>query len=145
MYVHNLADKHPTHVAAAVRCIAAIRSLPPEKRPEKLYGCEVWRGLDWLSDDEKVVFDLTGYDALLEAVLNVHESQIAGGKEYCAASMGRRAANATYAASHGVDKFTRCAYAMDLTPLVIDDKIGVGEFILSKVKKFENEILVRPK
>lgn len=142
MYVHNLADKHPTHVASAVRCIEALRSLPRESRPSKLYGCEVWRGLDWLSDDEKVVFDLTGYNALLSAVLDVHKSQIAGGKEYCAASMGRRAANATYSASHGVDKYTHCAYAMELTPLIEEDGLDVREFIVSKLKKFENELLV---
>lgn len=36
-------------------------------------------------------------------VLDVYESQIAGGKEYCTAAIGRRAGNATFSASHGVD------------------------------------------
>ena len=35
MYIHNLADKHPTHVGTAVNCIKALRELPKEARPKK--------------------------------------------------------------------------------------------------------------
>lgn len=52
VYTHNLADKHETHVATALRLIKAIREIPAELRPKKLYGCEVWRNLDWINDDE---------------------------------------------------------------------------------------------
>lgn len=142
MYIHNLADKHPTHVATAVRCIEAARALPKGERPEKLYGCEVWRGLDWLNDDEKVVFDVSGYDKLLENVLAVYESQIAGGKRYDLATLGRRRANATYSESHGVDSCTQAAYAMDLTPLIEDDRLDIREFVLAAVDRFKNSILV---
>ena len=51
----NLVDKHDTHVAVVLRVIAAIRQMPPDIRPEKLYGCEVWRDLDWMLDSDKVV------------------------------------------------------------------------------------------
>lgn len=142
VYTHNLADKHPTHVAVALKCIEAIRKLPKDERPVKLYGNEVWRGLDWLSDDEKVVFDLTGYEELLDKVLRVHKSQIEGGKRYDLAAKGRRRANATYAASHGVDQYQSAAYSMDLTPLIEDDNLDPKEFILSKVQKFIDELLV---
>ena len=54
VYTHNLADKHDTHVAVALKVIAAIRSLPEAERPQKLYGCEVWRDLDWMIDTDKV-------------------------------------------------------------------------------------------
>jgi len=142
IYTHNLADKHPTHVAVAKKCIRAIRSLPPDQRPLRLYGCEVWRSLDWLSDEEKVVFDLTGYEEILNKLISVYESQIAGGKSYEKASSGRRIANATYAASHSVDQYESAAYAMDLTPLIEDDSLAPKEFIVSKVKKFIDELLV---
>jgi len=33
VYTHNLADKHDTHVAVALRALAAIRRLPPGERP----------------------------------------------------------------------------------------------------------------
>ena len=60
LYTHNLADKHETHVATALRVIAALRLLSPEERPKKVYGCEVWRDLDWLPDEEKVYLDCGG-------------------------------------------------------------------------------------
>ena len=37
VYTHNLADKHDTHVATALRVIEALRRLPAAERPEKLY------------------------------------------------------------------------------------------------------------
>ena len=103
VYTHNLADKHDTHVAVSRRVIAAIRSLSEAERPEKLYGCEVWRDLDWMVDEDKIAFDLTSHENLQAALLGVFDSQICGGKRYDLASMGRRRANATYFASHGVD------------------------------------------
>ena len=42
VYTHNLADKHDTHIATALKVIAAIRRLPQANRPQKLFGCEVW-------------------------------------------------------------------------------------------------------
>ena len=56
VYTHNLADKHDTHIGVTLRTIEAIRELPPAERPKKVYGCEVWRDLDWLVDTDKVVF-----------------------------------------------------------------------------------------
>ncbi|MDD3946330.1 MAG: PIG-L family deacetylase [Clostridia bacterium] len=141
MYIHNLADKHPTHVGTALRCIEAIRKIPKALRPSKLYGCEVWRGLDWLNDDEKIVFDVSGNDKLLQDVLAVYESQIAGGKRYDLATLGRRRANATYSESHGVDACTQAAYAMDLTPLIEDDTLSPREFIRAAIERFKNDIL----
>jgi LmbE family N-acetylglucosaminyl deacetylase len=142
MYIHNLADKHPTHVGVAVNCIKALRELPKEARPKKLYGCEVWRNLDWLSDDEKVFFDLTGYEQLMRDVLDVYESQIAGGKEYCTAAIGRRAGNATFSASHGVDVAEHVAYGMDLTILIEDDTIDPKQYIVGKIMDFANDLLI---
>ena len=142
MYIHNLADKHPTHVGVAVNCIKALRELPKEARPKKLYGCEVWRNLDWLSDDEKVFFDLTGYEQLMRDVLDVYESQIAGGKEYCTTAIGRRAGNATFSASHGVDVAEHVAYGMDLTILIEDDTIDPKQYIVGKIMDFANDLLI---
>lgn len=140
VYTHNLADKHPTHIGVVLKCIEAIRKLPKDKRPQKLYGCEVWRALDWLNDDEKVIFDLTGYEELLLNVMKVYESQIEGGKRYDRATAGRRYANATYAASHDVDVVTQAAYAMDLTPLILDDTLDVKEFILNAINRFAHNL-----
>src|ERR1035438_4182706 len=46
VYLHNLADKHDTHIGVARRAIAALRAVRAETKPGKVYGCEVWRDLD---------------------------------------------------------------------------------------------------
>ncbi len=140
VYTHNLADKHSTHIAVAVKVIAALRRLPQDAQPEKLYGCEVWRGLDWLLDDEKVVLDCSGQNNLQAALLGVYDSQISGGKRYDLATLGRRVANATYFASHEVDDAAGLAYAMDLTPLIIDPQLNIQEYIVGYIERFAQDV-----
>lgn len=140
IYTHNLADKHDTHVGTALKVIAAIRSLPASDRPEKLYGCEVWRDLDWMMDSDKVSFDLTAHESLQAALLGVFDSQIVGGKRYDLASMGRRRANATYFESHGVDLTTGLSYAMDLTPLITDPEKEVTAFVQEHIQRFAQDV-----
>ncbi len=143
VYTHNLADKHDTHVGVALKVIAAIRRLPKNERPEKLYGCEVWRNLDWMVDSEKVNFDVTKRENLQAALLGVFDSQICGGKRYDLASMGRRKANATYSESHGVDQTLGLSYGMNLTPLIQDDKLDPKTFILAQIQKFADDVAAR--
>ncbi|UCD40658.1 MAG: PIG-L family deacetylase, partial [Chloroflexota bacterium] len=59
IFTHNLADKHDTHVGVTLRVIEALRGLEVEDRPQKIYGCEVWRDLDWVVDEDKVTFDVS--------------------------------------------------------------------------------------
>ncbi len=140
VYTHNLCDKHDTHVAVALRTIEAIRSLPLEQRPARLLGCEVWRDLDWLPDAKKVVFDVGAHENLSAALLGVFDSQIAGGKRYDLATLGRRRANATYFQSHAVDAAQAIIFGMDLTPLVTDTSIDPLEFAVSHIREFEEEV-----
>lgn len=140
IYTHNLADKHETHLGVVGRVIRAIRSLPMEARPEKLYGCEVWRGLDWVNDSEKVLLDVSERPNISAAVLGVHDSQICGGKRYDLATEGRRRANATYSESHGTDNSTALSYCMDLTPLIRDDSLDATQFILSYIERFKADV-----
>jgi LmbE family N-acetylglucosaminyl deacetylase len=140
VYTHNPADKHPTHVAVALRVIEAVRRVAPEARPRHLYGCEVWRNLDWMRDEDKVVFDTTAHESLQAALLGVFDSQICGGKRYDLATMGRRKANATYFESHGVDEAEGLAYAIDLTPLVADRGRDVSEYVVEYVRRFEEAV-----
>ena len=139
IYTHNLADKHDTHVAVTLRLIQALRELPADSRPQHLYGCEVWRNLDWLNDDDKVIFDVDGHENLATSLVGLFDSQVAGGKRYDLATMGRRRANATYLASHGVDKSTSLIFAVDLTP-VMDAKVDVKEYALGYIDRFAKEI-----
>jgi LmbE family N-acetylglucosaminyl deacetylase len=143
VYTHNLADKHDTHVAVALRTIAAIRSLSPEARPERLFGGEVWRDLDWLGDEEKVTFDLSAHENLQTALVSVFDSQICGGKRYDLATAGRRRAHATYAASHATDEATSLAYAMDLTPLVTDPALDPWDLLAEHLGRFLGDVRSR--
>jgi hypothetical protein len=140
LYSHNPADKHDTHVAVLQALIEAVRRLPRELRPRQFLGCEVWRGLDWMVDGEKVVCDVGGRDHLAQALMGVFDSQIAGGKRYDLATMGRRRANATYFESHGVDKVEQLAYAFDLSPLLTDDALNVVDLVGKAIRSFERDV-----
>lgn len=143
VYTHNPADKHDTHVAVALRVIAAIRSLPKEFQPKRLYGCEVWRDLDWMVDADKVGFDVSAHENLQSALLGVFDSQISGGKRYDLATLGRRRAHATYFASHATDVTTGLNFGMDLTPLIQDPERDVTAFVQEFIGRFAQEVAQR--
>lgn len=145
VFTHNLADKHDTHVGVALRTVEAIRRLDPAERPERLIGCEVWRALDWMDDSAKVKMDVTEHENLQFALLGVFDSQIAGGKRYDLASMGRRRANATYFESHGVDVTTGLSYGMDLTPLIQDTSLDPRTLVESLIQSFAQDVTDRLK
>ena len=139
VYTHNPADKHDTHVAILGSVIPALRALPPDQRPSRVYGCETWRDLDWLPDTDKVLLDVSGRDHLAAAVLAVFDSQIAGGKRYDLAAMARRTANATFFQSHATDTTTQLTFAMDLTPLVANPGLEVAAYVDGLIEKFKAE------
>lgn len=143
IFTHNLADKHDTHVAVALRLIEALRQLPPDCRPAKLYGCEVWRDLDWVCDSQKVVLRVDSHENLAAALLGVYDSQIAGGKRYDLAAMGRRRANATFFESHGIDDTEGLTFALDMTPLINDCRIDAKHFVCEYIDQFRDEIMKR--
>ena len=143
VYTHNLADKHDTHVATTLRVIEAVRNLPVDARPQHVYGCETWRDLDWLMDDDKVTFDISVQENLQAALLGVFDSQVSGGKRYDLATMGRRRANATFFASHDTDVATGMGYAMDLTPLIADPMLDIQAYIQAFITRFAHDVAAR--
>ncbi len=145
IYTHNLTDKHDTHVGTALKLIRALNKLPKAARPERLFGCEVWRDLDWMVDQDKVAFDLSRHENLQAALLGVFDSQIEGGKRYDLASMGRRRANATYYESHGVDVATGMSFAMDMTPLIGAEPMELIPFIQDYIQHFSLDVRERLK
>jgi len=143
IYTHNLADKHDTHVGVVLKLLAALRRLPIPERPQRLVGCEVWRGLDWLNDGDKVVMDVDGHDSLSDALMGVFDSQISGGKRYDLAARGRRKANATFFESHSTDMHENLIFGMDLTPLLLDDSLSPQALCASTLAAFRSEVLGR--
>jgi LmbE family N-acetylglucosaminyl deacetylase len=140
IYTHNLADKHPTHVGVAMNVVRAIRALPADQRPKRLYGCEVWRDLDWMIDEDKVVFRLDSHENIAMSLVGVFDSQIVGGKRYDLATMGRRRAHATYHESHSVDASQMINFGMDLTPLIEDDRLSVTAYVLDHIERFAADV-----
>jgi LmbE family N-acetylglucosaminyl deacetylase len=145
VYTHNPADKHDTHVGVVIAALQAIRELPASQRPPKVWGCEVWRDLDWLPDEDKVLMDVSGHEDLAAALNSTFESQIAGGKRYDLAILGRRRAHATFFESHATDKTTQLGFAMDLTPLVVDETRDIVEFVTGFIDKFRGDVTARLK
>jgi len=145
VYLHNPADKHDTHVACCLRSIEALRNLPEDARPPKVYGCEVWRSLDWLLDDDKEILKLYDRGNIAEAVCGVFDSQISGGKRYDLAVRGRNLANATFFESHEVDKHPQLSFAMDLTPLIEDPALNVADYTLGLLRRTEDDVVDRIK
>jgi LmbE family N-acetylglucosaminyl deacetylase len=143
VYTHNPADKHDTHIAVVVPLLQAIRELPRPQRPQAVHGCEVWRNLDWMSDAEKIVHDVSGHDNLAAALNGIFDSQIAGGKRYDLAVLGRRVANATFFESHGVDQSNALAFAMDLTPLAHDDSLDIVEYVTGFIDRFKADVVTK--
>jgi LmbE family N-acetylglucosaminyl deacetylase len=143
VYTHNLADKHDTHVAVALKVIEAIRGLPETERPQRVYGCEIWRDLDWMLDEDKVLFDCSPHENLQAALLGVFDSQICGGKRYDLATLGRRRANATYYASHETDVATGLTFAMDLTPLIEDPAKDIAAYVQGFIDRFAQGVRQR--
>lgn len=143
IYTHNPADKHDTHLAVLGGVLRALRSMPAEARPRQLLGCEVWRGLDWLGDREKVALDVTGYDNLAAALNGIFDSQIAGGKRYDLATLGRRAANATFFESHATDTASQLCFAIDLTPLINDSTLTPTDYVLAAIDRFRDDVRLR--
>lgn len=143
VYLHNLADKHDTHVGCALRCIEAIRQLPLTERPHRAYGCEVWRDLDWLVDDEKTPMPVSDRPELARALNAVFATQIAGGKRYDLAVLGRRTANATFSNAHATDQESAMQWAMDLTPLIRDDGLDPVAYVTGFVDRLKADVVAR--
>ncbi|MSU70498.1 MAG: PIG-L family deacetylase [Opitutaceae bacterium] len=145
IYLHNPADKHDTHVAVLLRCLEAWRTLPRPRRPCQVLGCEVWRDLDWLVDSDKVALDAGQHADLAKKLLETFESQIGGGKRYDRATLGRRAAHATFHQARETDKLTAITWAMDLTPLFNDAQRSVLDFTLGHIEHLRADVAARLK
>ncbi|MDD3832936.1 MAG: PIG-L family deacetylase, partial [Oscillospiraceae bacterium] len=76
---------------------------------------------------------------LAAALLGVFDSQIAGGKRYDSAAIGRRLANATFFASHDTDNCESMSYGLDITELINSNTDGF-EFVNRYINNFKDEV-----
>ncbi len=91
-------------------------------------------------DTDKQVFDAAKHENVAAALLGVFDSQIAGGKRYDLAVLGRRRAHATFYASHGTDETTQIVFGMDLTPLVLDPSVDVKAYVNGFIQRLADDV-----
>lgn len=139
VYMHNLADKQPTHVAVAMATLKALRRLPVALRPETVWACEVWRDLDWLPDGAKVRMDVSDDQGLGAKLAALFASQNTG-KRYDLAVQGRRSAHATFDEPVGLDRATQVIYGMDLMPLVLDAELDPVRYVGRLIDDFRRDV-----
>ena len=84
--------------------------------------------------------DVGAHSNLAAALNGVFDSQIAGGKRYDLAVLGRRRAHATFLESHGVDQADMLTFGMDLTPLVANEKLDIVGYVCDYIDKFQQEV-----
>lgn len=140
MFIHNTADRHETHLGACLRALGALRKLPKEARPKRVYGMEVWRSLDWLSAKDRLIFDTSRRPELAKKVIQAFDSQCTPKKRFDLAALGRRLGNATFQEPREIDESDSCNLGMDLTPLIEDDTLDIREFTLEYVKRFYQDV-----
>lgn len=138
---HNLADSHPHHLLVVLSLITALREL--DYRPDRFYGGEIWRGLDWLTTSDKVTFDVSAHQNLSNALMGVYDSQISGGKRYDLATLGRKQANATYHDPLSADRSAALEFAMDLMPVLDDPALDPAAYVAGLISNFQSEVCGR--
>lgn len=113
---HAPTDRHPTHVAVCAAVVRALRAVSPERRPERLLGCEVWGSLDWLGAGA-IRRDVGRLIDLSHRLLGAHQSQLAM-RPYDTAAWGRAVANAVFFDPHEPFEANGELLALDLTPAI---------------------------
>jgi LmbE family N-acetylglucosaminyl deacetylase len=142
VYTHALTDRHDTHVAVALRVLAACQALPGTERPERILGCEVWRDLDWLAASDKIALPVDDHEELQLALVSVFASQIDSGKRYDRAALGRRHAHAVFSESHHSDRHSAIVWAMDLTPLSLPGSEPAA-YAERLIRSLESDVMTR--
>ncbi len=145
VYLHNPFDRHDTHVAVSLRSIAAFRAVAAASgwMPKKIYGCEAWRGLDWLVHCDRTALPVHDPDHLSDQLIKVYKSQLASENHFDLAARSRRIANASYQESHSLGSEHEMAFAVDLLPLLEDPAIPVADFVRHTIDRFRADTLSR--
>jgi len=139
VYLHQPGDKHPTHIAVLRASIQALQMMNQEDRPEQVYGCEVWRDLDWLPDEKKIYLPTGSYPELARDIIGVFQSQIGAGVAYDKGAIGRRLANGAFANPHLVKLGDSFTLAMDLMP-VVRGEVTCREIVLEEIEAFKDSV-----
>ncbi len=140
IYTHNPFDKHLSHIATLNVVVKAILEMPLIDRPKQLFGCEVWRGLDWLPSKFKLVWPIDDSGALRDQLTQCFPSQSGRSKNYAQAIKGRRQCNATFLDGYQKDQFQHAEYGIDLGVLIGEKPKSLASFCEEVLEEFQQEI-----
>lgn len=141
LYMHQPFDRHDSHVRVAFAVLTVLRELAPERRPKQVFGCEVWRNLDWAPKNSKVLRPLSSADLELQVRLaEVFKSQAdpKDAKDYVSALVGRKTANAVFQEGLVGDSGVAQEVYIDLNPWV-ESKLSWSELGREYLGKFQQE------
>lgn len=138
IYCHNPFDKHLTHVRVLLHVLEALKTL--SYIPQQFFGCEVWRGLDWLVESDKASLAIEN-PGIIEALIAEFKSQIDEAKDYPSATLGRFKANAVFRDANQIDDTRTTLYAIDLLPLIKNKNLGLKGFAKQYLERFQQEVL----
>lgn len=141
VYTHNIFDKSPMHKMTCKRVIEAILGLEEEDRPRLVYGCEIFRSLDWLPDKYKVVFDLSENKELQSRLIGVYDTRAEQARNYNKAIVGRKIAHAIFGTQNtDIEEEKLIWYGINLTP-VIAKNIDLKDYCTRILSDYNKEML----
>jgi LmbE family N-acetylglucosaminyl deacetylase len=140
VYTHSPADAHDTHVGVCVAAVAAIRTLPPDARPAQVWGCEVWRSLDWAPRAQALPLGRDDEAATWQALLHVFSSQNRA-RPYDRGAPARACANAVFRESHAAGGDEPAWLALDLTPATRDGGPDLAALLRAELDAFSETAL----
>ena len=139
-YTHNPFDRHGTHLAVLRHVMAGLVMSPELSHLQHIYGVEVWRSLDWLPEKYRVQLNVSDRLHLTQSLIGLFDSQIASGKRYDKALMGRLKANATFYDSHSTDDSSATQVAVDLIDVLRPNQ-SVDQLIEQVTSDYQKELL----
>ena len=139
VYTHSLLDRHPTHVAVAIKVINALRTMKKGDQPKVLYGCESERNLEWVDESKIVTFNVSKNMRLQRQLISVHKSQNLA-RDYVNAAMGRRFVNAVFNKVETKKNAKLTAKAINMTTLLRRREYPIKRYVMSFVDDLYGEL-----
>lgn len=139
IYTHSILDRHPTHVAVAIKVINALRKMKKGDQPKVLYGCEHERDLDWVAPEKVVTFNVSKNLRLQRQLITCHKSSNMS-RDYINAAIGRRYVNAVFNRDEKKKSAKLTAKAINMTTLLRRKEYPIKRYAMSFVDDLYGEI-----
>lgn len=131
IYVTAPYERHSTHIACTLRTVEAIRAV--RGFAPKLKGYAVW---GYLYGDENLEYvDISAHLESKRRAIRCHESEVAG-HAYDDGIIGLHRYVAVFQESHGIQEMAYAELLLDMSRLVREPNLAVGDFAREQVMSF---------